>query len=427
MPRKIKINKGDSWIKIANDNNLSLNDLLYWNGVDPMSREALPRINPGQEIYVSDPYRLSASSITTDAPTDYSDYGEAGKQLINNYALAVQQGAISLDNVPEAYRTAVYQRGITNATNKAANTTLKVGLNLGAFLLDPVGYTLSTVGQKGIAYTTDRTSGRNEYGTEDALGYTPIKGRQYASEHPAEAALIDAGAGIASGSLLRNLPNFIRGLGQNWRAMMQNAVASTGQQRQTMMYPGKDTFETVYTSGTKGVGKTGTVRAGRVGGYSPNTSAKGVFNNQSSGNAITWVSPDKTIPMLPLTPIPLSPVVGPINWMNRRDPKVVVNNPEQHIYEQQSFNRWQLPMPAGGMMGEFKPGTGNFVLTGHAPIGNSVDQQALTNESIRVYNNDYAPRISTYVNGNIEGTPSNIHSGLGIIWGSENPGNLIIK
>lgn len=56
--------------------------------------------------------------------------------------------------------------------------------------------------------------------------------------------------------------------------MMQNAVASTGQQRQTMMYPGKDTFGTVYTSGTKGVGKTGTVRAGRVGGYSPNTSAK---------------------------------------------------------------------------------------------------------------------------------------------------------
>ena len=113
--------------------------------------------------------------------------------------------------------------------------------------------------------------------------------------------------------------------------------------------------------------------------------------------------------------------------MNRRDPKVVVNNPEQHIYEQQSFNRWQLPMPVGGVIVEFKPGTGNFVLTGHAPIGNSVDQQALTNESIRVYNNDYAPRISTYVKGNIEGTPSNIHSGLGIIWGSENPGNLIIK
>ena len=67
--------------------------------------------------------------------------------------------------------------------------------------------------------------------------------------------------------------------------MMQNAVASTGQQRQTMMYPGKDTFGTVYTSATKGVGKTGTVRAGRIGGYSSNTSAKGVFNNQSSGNA----------------------------------------------------------------------------------------------------------------------------------------------
>ena len=43
--------------------------------------------------------------------------------------------------------------------------------------------------------------------------------------------------------------------------------------------------------------------------------------------------------MLPLTPIPFNPVIGPINWMDRRDPKVVINNPEQHIYEQQSFNR----------------------------------------------------------------------------------------
>jgi hypothetical protein len=72
-------------------------------------------------------------------------------------------------------------------------------------------------------------------------------------------------------------------------------------------------------------------------------------------------------------------------------------------------------MPAGGVVGEFKPGTGNFVLTGEAPIGNNIDQQALTNESIKLYNNDYAPRISTYIDGSINGTPSNIHSGLGIV------------
>ena len=68
--------------------------------------------------------------------------------------------------------------------------------------------------------------------------------------------------------------------------MIQNALRTTGLQRQTMMMPGNQTFGTVFQDGTKGLGKTGTVRAGYVGGYQPNSGIKALFKNQSSGNAI---------------------------------------------------------------------------------------------------------------------------------------------
>jgi hypothetical protein len=37
------------------------------------------------------------------------------------------------------------------------------------------------------------------------------------------------------------------------------------------------------------------------------------------------------------------------------------------------------------------------------------------------------PRKAVYVPGAIQGTPSNIKSGLGITYDSDNPGNLIIE
>lgn len=59
---KTKVNKGEGWINVANNNNINLNDLLYWNGIDPLSKESLPSIHPGQEMYVRDPYKLDAAT-----------------------------------------------------------------------------------------------------------------------------------------------------------------------------------------------------------------------------------------------------------------------------------------------------------------------------------------------------------------------------
>lgn len=172
-----------------------------------MSREALPIINPGQEIYIQNPYTLYPSFIQAEAPKDYVDFGRDGQQLIDNYTLAFKQGALSFDQIPDVYKTAVYQRNITMGTDEAAATIANIGFNAAAFMLDPVGYTLSLGAQKGIAYTADKISGRNEYGVGDLLDYTPIMGRSYAAEHPGAAAVVDFGAGIAGGTVLRNLPN----------------------------------------------------------------------------------------------------------------------------------------------------------------------------------------------------------------------------
>ena len=254
---KTKIKQGESWIKIANELGVSLDDLLKENNIDPTSRSPLPVLYPGQEIYTpTKQYPLQPSFIQAEAPKDYINFGDKGKELIDKYALAVKQGNLSLDRVPEVYKTAVYQKMITNATNKAADTTFKVGLNAGAFMADPIGYGLSLASQKGLAYANDAISGRNEYGIQDLIDYTPIKGRDYAQRHPFKSALIDVASGVAGGTALRNLPNWISYVSQNSRGISQNALRTTGLQRQTMMMPGNQTFGTVFQDGTKGLGKT---------------------------------------------------------------------------------------------------------------------------------------------------------------------------
>jgi hypothetical protein len=71
--RQYRVKPNDSWISIANDFGISLDDLLYYNGIDPTSKEALPMLHPRQKVYVRDPYILRSATITADAPNDYGD------------------------------------------------------------------------------------------------------------------------------------------------------------------------------------------------------------------------------------------------------------------------------------------------------------------------------------------------------------------
>ena len=435
MPnKKYKARNGDSWIKIANDNNISLNDLLAYNGIDPTSKEPLPVIHPDQEIYLSNPFVLSPSYVSAEAPEDYIEYGDLGKKLIDNYALAVDQGAIKLNDVPEIYRTAVYQKMITNSTDAFARATVPVALNVGLFLANPIGYTLGTLAQKGTAYAVDKISGRNEYDSSDILKYTPVAGREYAEEHPVASGAIDVGTGIVGGTILRNSPQWINYLFQNGRGFIQNAIATTGIPRTTVTYPVKvsNKVQGVFQEGTKGLDKTGTVYAGQAGGYRPVIRIKNTFNHDaSSAPTFVWKSPSSAIPFTSVAtpPVSLYPPVTPVYPpLPPVKPRVIIKpTPEQHIKEVVPFNAWQGNNPSGGEIVPMIPGTGVVSLVGEAPIGTTIDDQALTQESTYLYPGVYFPRSATYVPNSITGTPTRLHSGLGITYSTYSPGKLIIK
>ena len=273
--------------------------------------------------------QITASRVTAKKPVDFIDFSPESQSTINDWALAVRQGTVKFNQVPSKYQTAVYQRMITQGTDKAAETITKVGLNTALALTDPVGYAAGWAAQKGIAYANDAASGRNEYDASDILGYTPVKGTQYAQEHPTHSILTDIAAGTVGGGVIRNIGNIVG----NAEQVAQNAAAVSGLEREVLSYPSvvqPKTFGTVYKSGTKGVGKTGTVRSAKGSyGYTPNVSAKGVFSNQSSGSPaiISWSKPNAE---LPISPIPVSPGVPPV-WWNSQEPKTVFIPQEEPV------------------------------------------------------------------------------------------------
>lgn len=279
---------------------------------------------------------LTPSVVSAKRPRDFGDFSAASQKKINNYALAVRQGTISLNDVPESYRGATYQRIITLGTDKAAETIGKVGLNTALALSDPIGYAAGWAAQKGLAYANDAASGRNEYTAGDILGYTPVLGTEYAEEHPGAAIAADLASGAIGGTALRNVGSIARNVEQ----AAQNAAAVSGIERDVLSYPsvGKaKAFGTVYKSGTKGTGKTGTVRSARgASGYGPNVSAKGVFSNESSGapSVINWHKPDAA---LPISPVPFNgPGVPPMLWNGPTEPQtVLVDTPEEPVVIQQ--------------------------------------------------------------------------------------------
>lgn len=162
-----------------------------------------------REMYTSNPYVLNSSYITANAPRDYTDYGEQGRQKMDMYAYAVKQGKMKFNDVPKPFQTAVNQRMITQGTDKFANHAFNVGSNIAMFLANPAAYLAGTTAQKGTAYIVDKTSGRNDYGIEDMFNYTPIMGREYQAENPGKSAAIDVATGVFGGGLLRNLKNIV--------------------------------------------------------------------------------------------------------------------------------------------------------------------------------------------------------------------------
>jgi hypothetical protein len=127
--------------------------------------------------------------------------------MINKYALAVKQRQMRFNEVPKEYQTAVNQKMINNQQDAVAEPIAKVGFNLPAFFANPAGFLLGLTSQKGAAFAVDKLSGRNEYGIEDVFSYTPVMGREYASEHPVIATAVDAVTGSVGGKFIKNVLN----------------------------------------------------------------------------------------------------------------------------------------------------------------------------------------------------------------------------
>ena len=153
-PSKYRIKPNDSWISIANAFGVNLDDLLYYNGIDPTSKEQLPVIQPGQKIYIKDPYKLKASRVKANAPKDLGEWGSEGRAKIEILANAVKQGEIALEDVPEIFRVPTYQRLITLGTDKAS-VPFNYGMDAVAMLINPVAYFATKGAQKTMAYGYD--------------------------------------------------------------------------------------------------------------------------------------------------------------------------------------------------------------------------------------------------------------------------------
>ena len=429
-PRTVTVNKGDSWISIANKNNINLDDLFKWNNVNPETGEGFRDLNPNDVLYLYNPYKLDASVVTADSPKDYVDFGKEGQKTIDKYARSLNYKDITIDDIPKHLQVAVMQRSINLAQNNAADKAAKVGLNLGMFLTNPIGYISGVAAQKGAAYLNDRVSGRNEYDYSDVLNYTPVRGRKYAKDNPVKSTLTDMAVG-ASPSALKNIFNNSTQLATAFRNAANNAAGTAeamGINRISIPNVVKDIQKGHnYTSYSKGIGKSGNVvYKSTKNGYKPVLSNKGGYIHKASSNVSNSFLEKPISPVIPINS-PISPLIfTPINapiFLNRENPNRPLVLRNNGIYEQQGFNAWQLPYN-GNDIKNFIPGTGSLNIKGKAPIGNAIEDQALTRESTTI-NKGYVPRISKYILDYVSGTPLNIYSGLGINYDESNPQSLI--
>lgn len=426
-----RVNGGDSWIKIANKHGISLDELLMWNGVDP-SQEP-PILQKGQRVIVKNPFQLDASLISEEAPKDYEDWGPQGRVKINQWADAWRSGQVKYEDVPEIYRIPAFQQYIKGGIsdfNRKFGTTVGNGF---AFLTNPLWYLAGVATQKGAAYGYDWLSGKNEYGAKDFFKYTPILGRDFASQHPVLSATVDMATGmfgprmIQSGYQTVSNPQF-------WNSVSNNAMSSASTYMGPRAAGWKIPVQTgtvrsgggTYTSGTKGFGNVSSVKGNPSVGYRPVVGKFGTFsNNFSAGNRIKLQGTSQFNPVaIPWSPIPMPTSTGPLWYMDQDPPTYIIPQEEKHIYERWNRNRWQDPNPTGEVA-PYVPGTGAYSVEGRATIGLTPYDQAIKQETMRTF--PYLqPRAARYVPGPVTGTPTNIYSGLGHTYDSDNPGALII-
>lgn len=464
---KYTVRKGDSLIKIARAFGLnSLDEIIKANKISNPNL-----IKVGQVLELPEPefydnidaagvtakkqdysrtpaYQLPSSTQVVDmsgvhyANPDKEAYTRANEQQImygygdkaRAYAQAVNDGKLTINQVPEQYRQQAYNQSIRNTTDTAAPYAGKWILGAPFTVPDLAVRSTLSEGRK-LASRAMGNDTSSDYGWEDYFGNFSWLGKNFEEEHPVADAIINtvttpAVMVVGENLAARSMDGALNGAGAR---MMSNARA-TGRamgleetrapEPAVRDLPGRQSGY-VYRGSTtaKGQGKTGTATRGARGGYSANSSSKGAASNSSSyvgrGEAPAFQRAVEK-------EAPAAPFFGtgywhgfPVYTTDTRVPYAIVEPQEEHIEEVVPIpNKW-IYGPETESKAPYKEGQEHLqYITAQAPSGKTVKEQPIHKESIKKKEGN-AKRSATERNGKAEGsTPSGWFSGYGFTYGT---------
>ena len=222
---KYKVKKGDSLISISRELGVSPDILLSLN-----PNIANPKmIIEGQilDLDDSDSYHgdeIEPIKITSENPS-FSRMSSSYKTKISAYAKALKRGEIDINNIPKSIQSHIIEAAGSNRDGYSGLSDAMLTVPLAA--LAPTAYISGTAAKKGLAYISDKVSGRNEYGLEDLIGNTPISGRQYQYLEPTKSAITDLAVGFIPGLSSSGISSLSAGV-RNLRSMSVNNNIMTG-------------------------------------------------------------------------------------------------------------------------------------------------------------------------------------------------------
>ena len=366
---KYKVKKGDSLISISRKLGVSPDILLSLN----------PNItNPkmiieGQilDLDDSDSYHgdeIEPIKITSENPS-FSRMSSSYKTKISAYAKALKRGEIDINNIPKSIQSHIIEAAGSNRDGYSGLSDAMLTAPLAA--LAPTAYISGTAAKKGLAYISDKVSGRNEYGLEDLIGNTPISGRQYQYLEPTKSAITDLAVGFIPGLSSSAISSLSAGV-RNLRSMSVNNNIMTGiknLKNPNLTLNSIPRKIVIRGSGSKGGVsihndlKPGIVKSNTRIGYRDASKGTHKYSSSPSQNKISYT---QNINMNPQSGITYKSWTAPTRGEAIRNDRVYTDYP--FISEEWTENPW-LKKDYKGPLADYKPGS-DVVVRGSFPMNN---------------------------------------------------------
>ena len=437
-----------------------LNEVIKRNGIKDANL-----IRPGQELDLPDPEYYDGSIQPARATAERRDYSRTPINELPNtrevdmegnwipgyadrvyaYAQAINDGSLTLDQVPEQYRQQAYNQSIRNTTNTAAPYVVKWVLGAPWTFADTAIRSGLSEGRKLIARAQGKDTS-NDYGWGDYFGDFSWTGKQFEAEHPELAFAADV---LATPVIMTGTENMathaMDGVGYSaGRNLFQNGAAAArayGVEPVKVVDPRGKAMAGAERQAAQAAHapKRGGVSYGGPGSHGGNTGTgrtnKSVYYPKQ-GRAVVNETAQ--------TAETGRHFAGTGYWhglyMPMTEPArtnyVVVEPEETHIEEKQpTQSKWVITTDYNGPRIPYRPEYEEAeYVEAQAPRGNSVREQPITKESMQK-KQGLVKRSAEEVSGPAEGsTPSGWYSGYGFtygnnggVWLRRNGGKLIKK